>query len=117
MKFSRTSLSLKLNRVNNFLVFGFVFTLFCVGAFTPFAHAATYYVDSVGGLNSNNGTASSTPWQTIAKVNSSTFNPGDSILFKDGDTWREELNIPSSGANGNPITFGDYGTGDRKSVV
>jgi parallel beta-helix repeat protein len=75
------------------------------------AYAATYYVDSIAGLNTNNGTSSSTPWQTIAKVNSSTFSPGDNILFKAGDTWREELMPPSSGASGTPITFGSYGSG------
>jgi parallel beta-helix repeat protein len=84
-----------------------------VGVFLhpAFAHAATYYVDSVGGLDTNNGTSSSTPWQTIAKVNSSTLNPGDTVLFKDGDTWREALNVPSAGTTSSPITFSNYGSG------
>jgi hypothetical protein len=72
-----------------------------------------YYVDSADGSDFNNGTSSATPWQTIAKVNTSTFNPGDSILFKAGDTWREQLTAPSSGSPGNPITFGAYGTGNK----
>jgi hypothetical protein len=79
--------------------------------FSHLAYATTYYVDSVGGLDINNGTSNSTPWQTIAKVNSSTFNPGDSILFDAGDTWREQLTIPASGSAGNPITFSSYGNG------
>jgi hypothetical protein len=73
----------------------------------------TYYVDNcvVTGNNSNNGTSPSTPWLTISKVNSWSFNPGDSILFQGGCTWRETLYVPSSGSAGNPITVGSYGTG------
>ena len=72
--------------------------------------ATTYFVANAGS-DSNNGTAAATPWQTIAHVNAQRFNPGDSVLFNRGDTWREQLRIPSSGSNGNPITFGAYGTG------
>ena len=75
--------------------------------------ATTYYVDncvSVGN-DRNNGTSPSTPWLTINKVNTSKFNPGDSILFQSTCTWREQLTVPSSGAAGSPITFGAYGTG------
>jgi Right handed beta helix region len=75
------------------------------------AQGTTYYIDSIGGNDRSNGTSSSTPWQTIAKVDSSSFNPGDSILFKSGDTWREQLNITNSGSAGKPITFGSYGVG------
>src|SRR5262249_27433673 len=31
------------------------------------------------GSDTNNGTSSSTPWQTITKVNGATFQPGDGI--------------------------------------
>ena len=82
------------------------------------AHATTYYVDNCVtiGSDSNDGTSMSTPWLTIAKVNGSTFSPGDSILFEKTCTWRERLFVPSSGAPGNPITFGSYGTGALPSI-
>ena len=75
--------------------------------------ATTYYVDNcvTVGSASNNGTGTSTPWQTIAKVNDSSFSPGDSVLFRAGCTWREQLTVPSSGSAGGPITFGAYGNG------
>jgi hypothetical protein len=75
--------------------------------------AATYYVDNcvAVGNDLNNGTSPSTAWLTINKVNTSKFNPGDSILFRSGCTWREQLTVPSSGAAGKPITFGAYGKG------
>jgi hypothetical protein len=44
-----------------------------------------YYVSS-NGSDSNNGTSSSTPWQTIAKVNAGTYHGGDTISFLSGDT-------------------------------
>jgi len=57
------------------------------------------------------GTGSSSAYKTIADINASSFSPGDSILFRKGESWREQLNYPSSGSAGNPITFGTYGTG------
>lgn len=71
----------------------------------------TYYVDSIGGSDSNKGTSSSTAWRTIAKVNSGNFTAGDHIVFKRGDTWRELLSPSSSGEAGNPIVFDAYGSG------
>src|ERR1700722_11347833 len=86
-------------------------SILSISLFGQLAHATTYYVDSLGGSDSNNGTSSSTPWQTIAKVNPQAFRPGDWILFKAGDIWREQLAVSNSGASGAPITFGSYGTG------
>lgn len=80
------------------------------------ASAATYYVDATLGNNSNNGTSTSTPWQTLAKVSGTTFSPGDSILFKRGETFAGTLVVGQSGTNGNPITYSTYGTGDRPLI-
>jgi hypothetical protein len=89
-------------------VFLFIF-IFVFGTIS--ARAATYYV-AAAGSDSNSGTSSSTPWQTIAKVNGSTFSPGDLILFNRGDAWYgTSLVAPSSGSSGSPITFGAYGSG------
>jgi len=73
--------------------------------------ASTYYVDSAGGNDSNNGQSIQTPWKTVAKVNASTFVAGDSVLFKRGGVWNESLAPTSSGAAGNPIAFDAYGQG------
>ncbi len=75
------------------------------------ARATTYYV-AAAGSDSNSGTSSGAPWQTIAKVNGATFSPGDSILFNRGDAWYgTSLAVPSAGSSGSPITFGAYGSG------
>jgi hypothetical protein len=75
------------------------------------SNATTYYV-AAAGSDSNSGTSPSAPWQTIVKVNSATFSPGDSVLFNRGDVWYgTALTFPSSGSSGSPITIGAYGTG------
>ncbi|RLC78563.1 MAG: hypothetical protein DRJ03_25070 [Chloroflexi bacterium] len=77
---------------------------------------ASYYVDATLGDDSNPGTQTQ-PWRTVSKVNSTSFSAGDNIYFKRGETWRETLNVPSSGSDGNPITFGAYGNGDSPIIT
>lgn len=80
------------------------------------AFATTYYVDATNGLDRNAGTSETTAWKTIAKVNASQFNPGDQILFKMGEVWREGLLVPSSGVAGHSITIGAYGAGEKPVI-
>ncbi len=77
----------------------------------------TVYYVSNDGNNGNNGLTPGTAWQTIAHVNNQTFQPGDSILFNRGDTWRETLYITSSGTSSAWITFGAYGSGDKPRML
>jgi hypothetical protein len=83
------------------------------------ARSTTYYVSFNGGDDSRSAAqaqSSASPWKTIAKVNAmqSTFAPGDSILFKRGDTWVGEMLVPAkNGTSGSPIVYGAYGTGDN----
>ena len=72
--------------------------------------AATYYVDPAGS-NGNTGLSPAAPWRTLLKVGISTFQPGDTILFKRDGVWNEWLTPPSSGAAGNLIKFDAYGSG------
>jgi parallel beta-helix repeat protein len=76
----------------------------------------TYYVNSVTGKDDNTGLSPTKAWKTIDKVNKSAFTPGDSILFKRGQTWREQLIVPSSGTPGHPISFGAYGIGAKPII-
>src|SRR5678816_543638 len=90
----------------------FAFTMMMTAGF---AGGKTYFVSNAGS-DAANGLSTGTSWQTISKVNSSTFKPGDTILFKRGDTWREQLTVPSSGQAGRPITFGAYGAGAQPII-
>lgn len=69
-----------------------------------------YYISSAG-LDSNNGTATGTSWQTLTKVNATTFAAGDTISFNGGDTFSGTLTIAQAGATNNPILVNSYGTG------
>ena len=59
------------------------------------SYSKNYYVKSKGDDN-NTGLSDGQAWSTIAKVNASSFLPGDTIFFNKDDIWRETLIIPSS---------------------
>jgi hypothetical protein len=80
------------------------------------AQAATYYVDSAGGNDSNSGTATNSAWQSLTKVNATTFSAGDTLLLKSGGTWTGTLWPKGSGATNNVITINSYG-GSAKPVI
>ena len=85
----------------------------------PSAEAATnttYYV-STSGSDSNAGTSTASPWKSLAKVDATTFQPGDRILFQAGNAWTGQLWPKGSGASGAPITIGSYGSGARPSFA
>jgi len=86
------------------------------GAIASAAEGRRYFVDATSGNDSNSGLTSAVPWKTLAKVNGATFAAGNKVLFKRGETWREQLTVPSSGSAGNPIVFGAYGTGDNPVI-
>jgi hypothetical protein len=77
---------------------------------------AIYYVSSAGN-DSNNGLTTGTSWQTLSKVNSSSFNAGDQILFNKGDTFYGSLITTSSGTSNFPIVYGAYGTGANPIIT
>jgi parallel beta-helix repeat protein len=85
------------------------------GAVATSTPASTYYVSN-SGSDSNSGTSITTPWQTVSKINGWTFNPGDSVLFQSGGTWRELLVPPSSGSASGPVSFGSYGYGAQPEI-
>src|SRR5512136_1111813 len=93
----------------------FMFLAFIMTCISSTAYAANYYVDASVGNDSNPGTQSA-PWRTVAKVNAKAFSPGDNIYFQSGQTWREQLNPSSAGTDGNLITYGAYGSGEKPII-
>ena len=60
------------------------------------------------------GSGSDSVFATIADINacnSTQLPPGSNVLFRKGQTWREQLTVPTSGSSGNPITYGAFGDG------
>ncbi len=83
---------------------------------TMSVHATNYYVDSSLGADTNSG-SETTPWKTLAKVNSARLLPGDKVFFKRGGVWAETLTPPASGVDGSPIIFDAYGSGDLPTIT
>jgi hypothetical protein len=76
---------------------------------TAQAAGTTYYVSSSGGSDGNNGLSAAAPFASVSKVNGLNLQPGDTVLFKCGDTWRATpLVLSKSGTAQSPITFGSY---------
>jgi hypothetical protein len=74
----------------------------------------TYYVDNVGGSDSNNGTSQATAWASVSKVEGelTSLNPGDGVLFKGGDVWNAEFTVNgAAGSSTKQIVFSSYGSG------
>ena len=78
--------------------------------------ANTYYVSNSYGNDESSGLSSETPFKSLDKINSIVYNPGDSILFKSGDTWNGMCWIKGSGNINNPIVIDSYG-GDQKPII
>ncbi|MCD9022485.1 right-handed parallel beta-helix repeat-containing protein [Cohnella silvisoli] len=100
--------------------FGLILTLlFALVPLSPvYATPTTYYVSFSAGSDSNNGTSANTPWKTLGKVSTQTFNAGDTILLKKGDTWTgETLYLNGNGTNTNWITLSSYGTGNKPKIT
>ena len=75
----------------------------------------SFYVDPAGN-DTNVGTSPNSPWRSIAKLNALGFQPGDTVYFKRGGTWRETLEPHQGGAPGKPVTFTAYGSGPQPAI-
>ncbi len=89
--------------------------LVCLSLITS---AKNYYLSAKGNDN-NNGLSASAPWLSIAKLNASfgLISPGDSILFKCGESFFGSVTCSKSGAAGNPIVISSYGVGDKPVIT
>jgi parallel beta-helix repeat protein len=92
----------------------FVITVTAV-LFVIQSHASNYYFSASGNdsYTSTQAQSSATPWQTITKLNSyfASVKPGDSILFKCGETFSGTITIGKSGTASSPIVISSYGVG------
>ena len=98
----------------------FCSSILCIVIFTmsSFVLAATYYVDATKGNDQNDGLSPENAWQTIKKVKVTPFEPGDEIRFKRGEVFSDSiLFVYSSGSEGNPIVYRDYGDSQKPLPV
>jgi hypothetical protein len=95
--------------------------------FPVWLFAASYYVDFTGGADTNNGTATTTPFKhcpgdtnATNTAASTTLTAGDFVYFKGGVTYSGQITLSWSGTSGSPITYdgnsaGTWGTG--KAII
>jgi hypothetical protein len=76
-----------------------------------------YYVDATTGNDAKDGLTPETAWKTLAKVNATTFVPGDSVALKRGELWHEALVLKSAGTKDKPIVVRAYGAGNAKPII
>jgi hypothetical protein len=76
-----------------------------------------YYIDSGSGDDNHSGTSENRPWETLDKVSSMTFQPGDHIYFKRGSSYEGSVTINGDGTASNPILISAYGPGDAPSFT
>ena len=80
------------------------------------ADAASYYVDSTAGDDSNRGDSPAAAWRSLEKVNATTFQPGDKLLLKAGASWTGRLHPMGSGNATNRIVLDRYGDGTLPAI-
>ena len=99
-------------------LFGSVLLLF----FCNVIQAKNYYFSNTTGNDSRTSLQAqniATPWQSIQKLNAnmSILLPGDSVLFKRGDTFYGGIVATKSGTAILPIIFGAYGFGAKPVIT
>jgi hypothetical protein len=102
-----------------------VLAAICFAARSPHSVRAAQYYFSADGHDQNGQGTELRPWRTINKFNSLDLEPGDSALFRAGDTFNGSmlLNSNDTGTDSNgqliaPIIVSSYGGGplDRASI-
>ncbi len=79
--------------------------------------AATYYISSSDGNDSNNGLSSGSPWKSLDTIYlKQTFGPGDQILLRKGDAWEGQIRINAGGTAASPVLLSSYGSGPNPVI-
>ena len=75
-----------------------------------------YYIDNAYGCDQNDGLTPETAWETLEKINATTFLPGDEILLKKGCIFPGQLHPLGDGTAEAPIRIATYGCGDKPII-
>ena len=76
----------------------------------------TYYVSFNSGNDENDGKSEDKPFKNLGKINSITFNPGDIIKFKSGESWKGYFKLRGSGSEDKPISIENYSSGNKPII-
>lgn len=90
-------------------------SLVSVSSSSPRVVGTIWYVDSIGGSDSNAGNNPNAPWLTMPRANSGPaggYIAGDSLVFKGGQSISGSLVWTTSGNQSARCTIGSYGSGN-----
>lgn len=75
-----------------------------------FGQSQNYYIDSIGGNDSNNGLTKNTAWKSLSKANTVNYNPGDSLKLRRGQVFTGGLSFGwyDDGSAASPIVVCSY---------
>lgn len=80
-------------------------------------NAASDYFVSADGSDTNDGRSPESAWRSLTRLERYPLQPGDRVLFRRGDTWRDQLTISSPGTADAPIRYGAYGEGPQPRIA
>lgn len=86
----------------------FLFTLICFLQLNSSWSQSTYYISPTGDDNAS-GTSPFEAWQTLDRLNSQTFTPGEEIRFERGGHWLGMFHLKGSGSQNQPIVIDAFG--------
>jgi hypothetical protein len=82
----------------------------------PYAYGRTFYVNAQSGRDANSGRSPRYAWQTLRQVNITTFEPGDTILFRASQVWYGMLFPRGSGTAEKPVVISKYGGAEKPKI-
>lgn len=87
-----------------------------------FSQTHKYYFDATLGNDSYTSVQAqnpSTPWKSLTKLNAfaTSLVPGDSVLFKCGETFYGKIAIGKSGTSAQTIVYSSYGSGAKPIIT
>lgn len=100
-----------ISRIRSITVF-FFFACLCIQQ----AQGRSFYVNATSGDDNNSGRSPRYAWKTLRQVNITTFEPGDTILFRSGQEWLGMLFPRGSGTAELPIVITKYGGMEKPKI-
>lgn len=79
--------------------------------------ASTFYVDSKGGCDENDGRSEAAPFKTLERVSRESYGPGDRIRFRRGRTYCGSLTLNACGHAAAPVRVEAYGSGTAPKIA
>lgn len=100
------------------IIFGFGFNNGCSKEYTNVNSESmdNFYIDSKNGDDNNDGRTKMSPWKSLSRIEKEKILPGDTLFFKRGSSFSNELKINYSGEKNRPIVLTEYGDKTLKAA-